>query len=131
MSANKDTLTLEVRGDTVELQHSGTFDIVCAERVLTAIVAVRAHHSRVFVLAASGGSVPSESRKYITEWLRTSTIALETAVWGGGAIHRAISEMIFRGARLFRPGLFVVTFHRTREEAIAWIEARRQTPAPT
>jgi hypothetical protein len=72
-----------------------------------------------------------ESRKFITEWLRTSPAPLETAVWGGGSIHRAIAQMIVRGARLFRPGRFTITFHRTRDDALAWIAAQRLTPAPT
>lgn len=131
MTKSEDTLEIEVLGDTVELRNPGHFDIGGVQRVVAAIDSARAQHTRVFVLAAGSGNVSSEARKYITEWLRTASISLETAVWGGSAIHRAISEMIFRGARLFRPDLFVVTFHRTREEAVAWIEARRQAPGPT
>lgn len=131
MTTTENPLEIEVRGDTVELRSPGHFDIPSVQQVVAAIASARAQHTRVFVLAAGTGNVSSEARKYITEWMRTASISLETAVWGGSAIHRAIAEMIFRGARLFRPDLFVVTFHRTREEAIAWIDARRQAPGPT
>lgn len=122
---------LAVHGDTVEIQYAGPFELEFAERVVATLAAVRAQHPRVFILAASGGSLTPEARKYITEWLRSSPTPLETAVWGGGPIHRAIAEMIVRGARLFRPGRFVITFHRTRDDARAWIAAQRRKLAPT
>jgi len=131
MGVKDDDFVLEIRGDVLEIGNSGVFDLECARRVVAAMTAMRAVHPRMFILAASGGSIPPESRKYITEWLRASPGSLETAVWGAGAIQRAIAEMLFRGARLFRPGRFTVTFHRTRDDAIAWIEARRGVPGPT
>lgn len=131
IAVKEDPFVLEVRGDIVEIGNSGVFDIERARRVVEAMAAVRAVHPRMFILAASGGSIPPESRKYITEWMRSSSVSLETAVWGAGAIQRAIAEMLFRGARLFRPERFTVTFHRTRDDALAWIAARRGGPAPS
>jgi hypothetical protein len=131
MTASEEGFFLAIRGDTVEIRSSGSFDRERAEQVVAAIAAVRAVHPRTFILAASGGSISPDSRKFITEWLRTSPLPLETAVWGAGVLHRAIAEMLFRGARLFRPGRFLVTFHRTRDDALAWIEARRGVAAPS
>lgn len=131
MTSTEDSFSLAIRGDTVEVRSSGTFDRERAEQVVAAIAAVRAVHPRTFILAASGGSISPDSRKFITEWMRASPMPLETAVWGAGVFHRAISEMVFRGARLFRPGRFIVTFHRTRDDALAWIEARRRVAPPS
>jgi len=131
MTTSDPSQTIEVRGDTVEIKLTGSLELELAVRVVEAIAEVRTRHPRAFVLSPSSGSISPETRKFITEWLRSSSTPLETAVWGGGPVHRAISEMIFRGARLFRPGRFVVTFHRTRDDALAWIAARRSTPAPS
>lgn len=121
-------IAIEVRDDIVELRPPAVFDRAFAERALAALAELQATRRRVFVLSASGQSVTPEARKLVGDWLRTAQAPLETAVWGGGAVHRAISEMIARSIHFFRPGRVHITFHRTRDDALAWISARRSQP---
>jgi hypothetical protein len=51
-----------------------------------------------------------------------------TAMYGGSAIHRTIVEMIRRAVDILSPGKLVLDAYKTRDEALAWIAARRGTP---
>ena len=121
---------IEVQGDIVEIRPTDGFDRAWAEQVVAAIDETRTRHPRVFLLAAAGGSITPDARKYINEWLRATPALIETAIWGGGALHRAIGEMITRSVHFFRPGSLQMSFHRTREEALSWIAAQRDKPRP-
>lgn len=123
-------LTLEVHGDVIEILPKDAFDRELAEQVVAAVDEARTRHSRVFLLAASGGNITPDARKFISEWLRATPVPLETAVWGGGVVQRAIAEMIARSVHFFRPGAVHISFHATREEALTWIAAQRGRPPP-
>lgn len=121
---------IEVAGDVVEIRPGESFERAFAEAIIAAVDDVRTRHPRVFLLAASGGTITPDARKYISEWLRTTSVPLETAVWGGGAVQRAIAEMIARSVHFFRPGRVHISFHRTRDDALAWIAEQRRGPPP-
>lgn len=123
-------LAIEVKGDIVEIRPQGSFDRGFAEQVIAAVAEVRARHPRVFLVASAGGDITPDARKYISEWLRTTPIPIETAVWGAGVVQRAVAEMIARSVHFFRPGNVHIHFVRTREDALAWVAAQRERPAP-
>lgn len=121
---------LAVHGDVVELHHRGKFELAHAERATTAVTENRRQYPRTFVLSATGQGATAEARRLMTEWLKASPTPLEAAVWGGGTLHRAIAEMMIRGVQVFRPNQFIVTFHATRDDALAWIAKQRLAPPP-
>lgn len=128
--ATQGTFELDVFDDVVEFRHTGTFELEYAQQVTAAVTEARQRHARVFVVGSAGGGASPESRKFMTEWLKASPIPIEVGVWGGGVLHRAMAEMIVRGVRYFRPNQFVVTFHATRDDALAWIAGQRGSPPP-
>jgi hypothetical protein len=130
MSANQLDSFLAVDGDVVELRHTCKFELAHAEQATAAVTENRRRYPRTFVLASTGHGATPESRKFMTEWLKASPSPVEAAVWGGGTLHRAVAEMIVRGVQVFRPNQFIVTFHATRDDALAWIAKRRGMPAP-
>lgn len=121
---------IEVLDDILELRPPAVFDRAFAEQAIAAIAELQTRRPRIFVLSASGQSLTPEARKVVGDWLLTAPRILDTAVYGGGALHRAISEMIARSVHFFRPGRVHITFHRTRDDALAWIAARRRSPPP-
>jgi hypothetical protein len=121
---------LAVHGDVVELRHTGKFELAHAELATAAVTENRRRYPRTFVLAGTGKGATPDSRKFMTEWLKASPTPLEAAVWGGGTLHRAVAEMIVRGVQMFRPNQFIVTFHATRDDALAWIAKQRVSAPP-
>lgn len=130
MTTSSPGFTMAVEGDILEVRHAGPFELEYLVQVLDRLIAERATQPRMFLLIASGEATTTEARKYATEWLKTST-PLEVAVWGGGVVQRTIAEMFSRGVNLLRPGRIFVSFHATRDDALAWIAGRRTQPPPT
>jgi hypothetical protein len=130
MNERSRSITITAEGDVLEVRHTGPFELDYLRQVLARIDAMRAIHPRMFLLMASGESTTIEARKYATEWLRTSE-PLDVAVWGGGVVQRTVAELFTRGVNLIRPGQIHVSFHATRELALAWIDQRRASAAST
>lgn len=121
--------TLETHGDIVEISHRGPFDVARVKVTLAALTEVHARLGRAFLLADSGGEpVTPEARQVVTEWFKESSVRLEVASWNASLFQRATGEMLSRAINFFHPGRFVLTFVRTREEALAWIDERRTRP---
>jgi hypothetical protein len=125
--STQSTFKLDVRDDVIEFLHPGRFELEYVQQVAAAVTETRQRHPRLFVLCSAGKGATPEARKFITDWLKASPIPVEAAVWGGGVLHRAMAEMIIRGVQYFRPNQFSVTFHATRDDALAWIAEQRKS----
>lgn len=123
-------LKLEVLGDVIEFRHPGKLELEQVQQLAAAVTETRQRHPRLFVLCSAGNGSTPEARRFVTEWLKGSPIPVEAAVYGGGVIHRAMAEMVIRGVQYFRKNQFRITFHATRDDALAWIAEQRKTTPP-
>lgn len=125
------SVDIEIHDDIVELCARETLELVDAVRLFDIYAGVRRDRQRAFILArADGPGITTEARKYVTEWFRNSAHPVECAVFGTGALQRAIIEMIQRAVQFLSPGKMILVSFKTRDEALAWIAARRREPAP-
>lgn len=118
-----------VHDDILEFGAAETFDRGDAERLFALLADLRRRHPRVFLLVRAGGpGMTTDARRTITDWFKKTTQPLEAAMYGGSAVHRTIVEMIRRAVDILSPGKLILDAYKTRDEALAWIAARRGTP---
>lgn len=123
---------LHIVGDTLEVRSpNSTLQLADAQRIFGAFGELSRKHARVFFLVdTTGAGMTADARKYMVDWFKGATNPVECALHGAGVVQRAIGDMIQRAVNFLAPGTLILMSFHAREDAVAWIAARRQMPPP-
>jgi hypothetical protein len=123
---------LDIVGDILEVRSPiSTLQLADAKRIFGAFGELSRQHARLFFLVdTSGAGMTADARKYMVDWLKNAATPVECAIHGAGVVQRAIGDMIQRAVNFLAPGTLVLVSFHAREDALAWIAARRQLPPP-
>jgi len=122
---------LHIHDDILELHAPELLQVEDVARIFASLEALRLRHPRPFLLVRNGGpTMSTAARKALLDAARTITVPLECATYGGGRIQRVVVDLSRRAVDLLAPGRLILASCKTREEAVAWIDARRRLPPP-
>ena len=127
-----DSFELHIVGDTLEVRSpDSTLQLADAKRVFIAFAELSRQHPRAFFLVDTrGAAMTAEARKYMVDWFKGAVTPVECAIHGAGVVQRAIGEMIQRAVNFLAPGMLTLASFNARDDALAWITARRRMPPP-
>ena len=120
-----------VHDDVLELLAPEVLDIGTVEEMFRRLAELRQRHARPFLLVRNGGpTMTTATRRAVTQGIKAASEPFECATYGGGMVQRVVVDMTRRAVELLTPGKLILASCKTRQEAVAWIDARRRLPPP-
>lgn len=120
-----------VHNDILELLAPEVLQDDEVEEMFRRLAELRQRHPRPFLLVRNGGpTMTTATRRAIALGIKAASEPFECATYGGGMVQRVVVDMTRRAVELLTPGKLILASCKTRQEAVAWIDARRRLPPP-